>query len=72
MASKKTVGVPQGAESINGSHVLVTPPAMKHTYYYSRKGWYSVLVQVAGDNVLPLQNLHVYVGWPGSIHDTSK
>ena len=59
--------IPQCAGSIDGSHVPVTPPAMNHTDYYNRKGWYSMLVQAVVDHKLLFQNL--CVGWPGSIHD---
>ena len=48
-------------------HVPVTPPAMNHTDYYNRKGWYSMLVQAVVDHELLFRNL--CVGWPGSVHD---
>ena len=44
--------IPQCAGSIDGSHVPVTPPAMNHTDYYNRKGWYSMLVQAVVDHKL--------------------
>ena len=34
-------GIPQCAGSIDGSHIPIRPPAMSHTCYYNRKGWYS-------------------------------
>ena len=37
-------GMVQCAGAIDGSHVPVTPPALNHTDYYNRKGWYSVLI----------------------------
>ena len=40
----------QRAGAINGSHVPVTPPALNHTDYYNRKGWYSVLIQAVVDH----------------------
>ena len=64
---KQTLGVPQCAGSIDGSHVPVTPPAMNPTDYYNRKGWYSMLVQAVVDHKLLFRNL--CVGWPGSVHD---
>lgn len=60
-------GIPQCAGSIDGSHVPVTPPAMNHTDYYNRKGWYSMLVQAVVDHDYLFRDL--CVGWPGSVHD---
>jgi len=60
-------GFPQCAGSIDGSHISVTPPAMNHTDYYSRKGFYSVLVQAVVDHDYLFRN--ICVGWPGSVHD---
>jgi hypothetical protein len=34
---------PQCAGAINGCHIPVTPPALNHSDYYNRKGWYSVI-----------------------------
>jgi len=45
----------------------MTPPAMNHTDYYNRKGFYSVIVQAVVDYNCFFRN--VCVGWPGSIHD---
>ena len=45
----------------------ITPPAMNHTDYYNRKGWYSILVQAVIDHDYLFRDL--CVGWPGSIHD---
>ena len=60
-------GVPQCAGSIDGSHVPVTPPALNHTDYYNRKGWYSVLVQAVVDHNYLFTDL--CIGWPGGVHD---
>ena len=43
-------GIPQCAGSIDGSHIPVRPPALNHTDYYNRKGWYSILVQAVVDH----------------------
>ena len=47
---KEKFGIPQCVGSIDGSHIPVTPPAMNHTVYYNRKGWYSMLVQAVVDH----------------------
>ena len=39
-------GIPQCAGSIDGSHIPVRPPALNHTDYYNRKGWYSYLYRL--------------------------
>ena len=64
---KDKLGVPQCAGSIDGSHIPVTPPAMNHTDYYNRKGWYSMLVQAVVDHNYLFRDL--CIGWPGSVHD---
>lgn len=48
-------------------HIPVTPPALNHTDYYNRKGWYSVVLQAVVDHEYLFRD--VYVGWPGSVHD---
>ena len=60
-------GIPQCAGSIDGSHIPVRPPALNHTDYYNRKGWYSILVQAVVDHNYLFTDL--YIGWPGSVHD---
>jgi len=60
-------GFPQCAGSIDGSHISVTPPAMNHTDYYNRKGFYSMIVQAVVDHNCMFRN--ICVGWPGSVHD---
>lgn len=64
---KEKLGIPQCAGSIDGSHIPITPPAMNHTDYYNRKGWYSVLVQAVVDHNYLFIDL--CIGWPGSVHD---
>ena len=58
---------PQCAGAIDGSHIPVRPPAMNHTDYYNRKGFYSVIVQEVVDANYLFRD--IYVGWPGSVHD---
>ena len=60
-------GMVQCAGAIDGSHVPVTPPALHHTDYYNRKGWYSMVIQAVVDHKYLFRD--VCVGWPGSVHD---
>ena len=60
-------GVPQCVGAIDGSHIPISAPALNHTDYYNRKGWYSVVLQGLVDH--SYRFLDVYVGWPGSVHD---
>ena len=54
--------------AIDGSHIPVRPPAMNHTDYYNRKGFYSVILQGVVDANYLFED--IYVGWPGSVHDS--
>ena len=60
-------GFPQCVGAMDGSHIPVRPPALNHTDYYNRKGWYSMLVQAVVDHEYLFRNINV--GWPGSVHD---
>ena len=57
----------QCAGAIDGSHIPVSPPALNHTDYYNRKGWYSILVQAVVDHNYLFRDINI--GWPGSVHD---
>ena len=57
----------QCAGSIDGCDIPVTPPALNHTDYYNRKGWYFMLVQAVVDH--NYRFMDVCVGWPGSVRD---
>jgi len=59
--------VPQCIGAIDGSHVPVSPPALCHTDYYNRKGWYSALIRAVVDYKYCF--LDIYTGWPGFVHD---
>ncbi|XP_062516381.1 uncharacterized protein LOC134191776 [Corticium candelabrum] len=58
---------PQCAGAIDGCHIPVSPPALNHTDYYNRKGWYSVILQAVVDHKYLFRDINV--GWPGSVHD---
>ena len=60
-------GIPQCAGSVDGSHIPVRPPSLRHTDYYNRKGWYSMLVQAVVNHNYLFTDL--YIGWPGCVHD---
>lgn len=60
-------GMIQCAGAIDGSHVPVTPPALQHTDFYNRKGWYSMVIQAVVDHNYLFRD--ICVGWPGSVHD---
>ena len=57
----------QCAGAIDGCHIPVKPPALSHTDFYNRKGWYSIVLQAVVDHQYLFRD--VTVGWPGSVHD---
>lgn len=64
---KSKLGMIQCCGAIDGSHIPVMPPALHHTDYYNRKGWYSIILQGIVDHNYLFEN--IYIGWPGSVHD---
>ena len=60
-------GYPQCAGAIDGCHIPISAPALNHTDYYNRKGWYSMVVQAIVDHDYIFRD--ICVGWPGSVHD---
>ena len=65
---EKIWGLPQCAGAIDGLHIPIVAPTDNHTDYYNCKGWYSVVIQ--GVVKYQYQFTDVYVGWPGSVHET--
>ncbi len=54
--------------AIDGTHVLVSPPAEQEFAYVNRKGRKSLNVQVACNE--KWEFINVYAHWPGSCHDS--
>ena len=52
-----------------GATFQIKPPALNHSDYYNRKGWYSMVLQGVIDHEYLFRD--VYVGWPGSVHDAA-
>ncbi|KAJ8369385.1 hypothetical protein SKAU_G00094130 [Synaphobranchus kaupii] len=55
------------AESIDGCHIRVVPPAAESQDYLNRKLFYSVQMQAICDHRGTFLNL--FTGYPGSVHD---
>ena len=64
---KSKLGMVQCVGSIDRYHIPIAPPALNHTDYYNRKGWYSVVLQAVVDSNYLFRD--VCVGWPGSVHN---
>ena len=60
-------GFPQCVGAIDGLHIPIAAPEPNHTYYYNRKGWYSMLIQAVVDHDYLFMD--ICVGWAGSVHD---
>lgn len=54
--------------AIDGSHIRIKPPARHRIDYLNYKGFYSVNMQAICDS--SGRFLDIYVGYPGSVHDT--
>ena len=64
---ESTWGMIQCVGSIDGCHIPIMPPALNHTDYFNRKGWYSIILQAIVDHEYLFRD--ICVGWPGSVHD---
>ncbi|XP_056118293.1 uncharacterized protein LOC130095554 [Rhinichthys klamathensis goyatoka] len=54
--------------SIDGCHIRVKPPSTDAQCYYNRKFFHSVQMQAVCDH--QCQFLDIFVGYPGSVHDS--
>ena len=61
-------GFPQCVGAIDGTHIPIMSPTANGLDYFNRKGHHSVVMQalVSCDYTF----IDIYVGWPGSVHDT--
>jgi len=64
---KQSWGFPNCGGAIDGCHIPISVANSLHTDYYNRKGYYSVILQGLVDYRHCF--MHIYVGWPGSVHD---
>ena len=58
---KSKTGTIQCVGSIDGCHISITPPALNHTDYYNRKGWYQLFFR----QLLILTTCSVMCVWAG-------
>ena len=63
---KSTWGMVQ-CVGLYGCHIPVMPPALHHTDYYNRKGWYLIILQTIVDYKYIFRD--ICIGWPGSVYD---
>ena len=54
--------------AIDGSHIRIRPPADDEQSYFNRKKFHSIILQ--GVSIASYLFTNVYVGWPGSTHDS--
>ena len=58
--------MPMCAGAIDGTHIRILAPEESHLVYINRKGYHSIIMQVAVDSNYIFRDV---VGWPGSVHD---
>ncbi|XP_033976317.1 protein ANTAGONIST OF LIKE HETEROCHROMATIN PROTEIN 1-like [Trematomus bernacchii] len=61
-------GVLQCVGAVDGSHIPILRPEEYHNEYFNRKGWHSVILQGVVDGKGLFWS--VFVGLPGSMHDS--
>ncbi|GLV38138.1 uncharacterized protein CBL_10105 [Carabus blaptoides fortunei] len=61
-------GFPGIIGAIDGCHIKIDRPEIDPDSYINRKGYYSIQMQVVCDNELKIRD--VFVGYPGSVHDS--
>jgi len=64
---KQSWGFPNCGGAIDGCHIPISVANSLHTDYHNRKGYYSVILQGLVDCRHCF--MHIYVSWPGSVHD---
>jgi len=65
---KDSWGFPNCGGAVDGCHIPISVATPLHTDYYNRKGYYSVILQGMVDYRHCFTD--IYIGWPGSVHDT--
>ena len=55
--------------AVDGSHIPIKCPRVDHECYFNRKKFYSLVLQAVCDHEMRFTD--VFVGWPGSAHDTT-
>ena len=66
---EESYGIPQIMGAIDGYQIEINAPPDNHKDYFNRKQHYNVNLQGIVDSNLKF--IHVTVGYPGSIQDTS-
>ena len=65
---KRIGSIPNVIGAIDGSHIPIKAPHLFSVDYFNRKGFYSIVLQAVVD--YKKKFLDIYVGWPGSTHDS--
>ncbi|XP_074853818.1 uncharacterized protein LOC142014711 [Carettochelys insculpta] len=68
IAAFATLGFPNCFGALDGTHIPICAPHHSGGRYMNRKGYHSVVLQALVDSRGHFQD--IYVGWPGSTHDT--
>ncbi|XP_074871522.1 uncharacterized protein LOC142023941 [Carettochelys insculpta] len=63
-----TLGFPNCFGALDGTHIPIHAPEHSGVRYLNRKGYHSVVLQALVDSQGHF--LDIYVGWPGSTHNT--
>lgn len=61
-------GFPIVIGAIDGCHVKIDKPENDPDSYINRKGYYTVQMQIICDKQRKIRD--IFVGWPGSVHDS--
>ena len=64
---QRKCGFPQCAGAIDDSHMPIKAPTEYHTDFYTRKAWYSIILQAVVDSNYTF--IVIYIGWPAKVQD---
>ena len=55
-------------DAIDDTHIPIGTPHGSQIDHVNRKGYNSIIIQAVADVNHLFRDIHVFIGWPGSVH----